>query len=232
MQSISGRAPFCSAFLLLVALSASACGTLAVPSDADKQAIRDEVLSMAARDQELEQLVIRGDASVREPGFFERKQAQQNAFGERCKELFDRFGYLGRDLVGERASDAFWLLVQHSDEDPEFQGRVAEAMRAVVLRGDAKAQHLAYLTDRVRANTGRLQVYGTQMRDAPGGAWPRPKPIEDPAEVDARRGAIGMEPLWKYVNGMIQLHFEMNAKLLRARGIDAPPLLPEGYRDW
>lgn len=194
--------------------------------------VRDELLAMCASDQKLEHLVINRDPAVKEPDFFENKDRQQDEYGQRCKELFEQFGYLGADLVGTEAADAFWLLVQHADRDTAFQERVAEAMKPVVARGDARPDNLAYLTDRVRTNTGRPQVYGTQITYERQSGRILPKPLENPTQVDARRAAVEMEPLWNYVNSMTELHFKMNEKQLRASGIEAPPLVPEGFTDW
>ncbi|MCS6883729.1 MAG: hypothetical protein NZU74_20615, partial [Chloroflexaceae bacterium] len=61
----------------------------------------------------------------------------------------------------------------------------------------ARPQDLAYLTDRVRFNTGQPQVYGTQVLIIDGRVTL--KPIEDEANVDARRAAVGLLPLAEYV---------------------------------
>jgi len=58
--------------------------------------------------------------------------------------------------------------------------------------------HLAYLTDRVRVNEGREQVFGTQMGGFEGGV-PVPRPIEDRQGLDERRAEVGLEPFDGYV---------------------------------
>jgi len=216
------------AFLPLL-LCLPACQT---PTAATFDDVRAELLAMCADDQKLERMVIDGDPAVRKPDFFENKDRQQDAFGERCKELFDAYGYLGADRVGTKAADAFWLLVQHADRDVAFQQRVVEAMKPVVARGDARPDNLAYLTDRVLANSGRPQVYGTQVTYENRTGRILPKPLEDPAGVDARRAEVGMEPLWEYINSMTEMHFQMNQQQLKQQGVDAPPLVPEGFRGW
>jgi hypothetical protein len=216
-----------SAFAAL--LAATACQTTSPPT---LDEVRAELLAMSASDQQLEQMVIQGDPAIQDPGFYERKDRQQDRYGERCKQLFEQFGYLGADRVGTEAAEAFWLLVQHADRDPGFQDRVVEAMRPVVARGDASPSNLAYLTDRVRANTGRPQVYGTQVYYDGKTGRILPKPLEAPSQVDERRAAVGLEPLWKYVNSMTELHFRMNREQLKAQGVEAPPLVPEGFAGW
>ncbi|MFK7741816.1 MAG: DUF6624 domain-containing protein [Planctomycetota bacterium] len=205
---------------------------LPVPSEREREALRVELLDMQERDQRMERIVIDGDPAREEPGFYDRKQAQQDRQGERCREIFDRWGYPGSDMVGDEASDAFWLIVQHADSDPQFQGQVAAAMKDAVARGHARGEELAYLTDRVRINTGRKQLYGTQIQFDGDTGRVLPKALEDAARVDERREEIGLEPLWEYINGSTEMHFRMNEAGLRERGIAAPPLLPAGYQSW
>jgi hypothetical protein len=66
-----------------------------------------------------------------------------------------------------------------------------------VTAGEAAPSELAYLTDRVRCGAGLPQLYGTQMREHEGRLIPQL--IEDEANVDARRAAVGLEPLAEYV---------------------------------
>lgn len=63
---------------------------------------------------------------------------------------------------------------------------------------EAEARHLAYLTDRVRMNDGREQLYDTQVSDVIEGAA-IPWPIENERDVDDRRAAMGLEPLADYL---------------------------------
>ena len=62
--------------------------------------------------------------------------------------------------------------------------------------GEADPVDFAYLTDRVRINAGRPQLYGTQLELVDGRR--RPRPIERPDTVDRRREALGMRSLRAY----------------------------------
>jgi hypothetical protein len=110
----------------------------------------------------------------------------------RIREIVAAHGWPGRTLVGDDGASAAWLLVQHADDDPEFQDRALELMRAAVEAGEADAGELAYLTDRVRVAQSRPQVYGTQFGRT------GPHPIEDPDALDERRAAVGLEPFGDY----------------------------------
>lgn len=112
---------------------------------------------------------------------------------ERLRAIIDRHGWPGKSLVGERAASAAWLLVQHADIDVPLQRRCLALMEAAPT-GEVSLQNIAYLTDRVRINEGREQVYGSQLGDNF-----KPQPIEDEANVDARRAKVGLPPLAEYV---------------------------------
>lgn len=122
----------------------------------------------------------------------------------RMKEIIAAHGWPGEKLVGKSAAKAAWLLVQHADQDPAFQERCLPLLEAAVKAHDAEGKHLAYLTDRVRLAAGKPQVYGTQF-EPKDGQWV-PKPLEDPAHVDARRKAVGLGTLAEYAAQMLQAY--------------------------
>jgi hypothetical protein len=112
------------------------------------------------------------------------------------KGVVDRRGWPGKSLVGADGAQKAWLLVQHADQDPEFQKRCLKLLAEAVKRGEASPEHLAYLTDRVRVADKEKQVYGTQFREVDGRM--EPHPIEDEADVDKRRKEVGLPPLAEY----------------------------------
>jgi len=132
-----------------------------------------------------------GPASARQDSVF-------NANLQWMRLVLARYGWPGRRLVGDEGSHGAWLLLQHSDRDTALQRTALQLLENAVGTGDASGRDLAYLTDRVRAAEGRLQVYGTQLQyDSRGCA--SPKPTEDPAQLDARRASVGLEPMAQYV---------------------------------
>lgn len=90
------------------------------------------------------------------------------------------------------------MIAQHSDHDPAFQQRALTPMRAAARAGQADRIELAYLTDRVAVNHGRLQVYGTQVTCI--GDELGPRPLIDPDNVDERRASVGLGPLQEYLD--------------------------------
>ncbi|MEV7801528.1 DUF6624 domain-containing protein [Microbispora sp. NPDC088329] len=93
---------------------------------------------------------------------------------------------------------------QHADASPEIQRDFHTALSDAVARNEAKPAHLAYLEDRMRVNSGRPQLYGTQMFDDGNGF--RPHPIENPEQLDDRRAAVGLEPFETYEAQMRRLY--------------------------
>lgn len=116
---------------------------------------------------------------------------------EWLKRVLDRIGWFDISRFGTSASQAAWLLIQHSDHDPAFQRAMIERLRAKVAAGEAQPRSLAYLVDRVAVNAGQLQTYGTQGRCAGPGDW-QPRALVDPASLDARRAAVGLEAIAAY----------------------------------
>lgn len=112
------------------------------------------------------------------------------------KNLIDTRGWPGYKLVYKDGAQAAWLLAQHADLDPDFQQQVLELLEKAVLEKDASPSHLAYLVDRVRTGRDQKQLYGTQFIKEDG-HW-LPAPIEDEANVDARRQRIGLGTLAEY----------------------------------
>lgn len=167
-------------------------GTDRVPLN---EALRLELLSRMARDQKMRQAVLMKYPPGTPHGpedlaWWSEVDAENTA---RMKEIVATYGWPGWSLVSDDGARAAWLLVQHADEDVPFQKQCLGLLESAVTAGEASAQDLAYLTDRVRLHEGRPQVYGTQS------TWVYGKPtlaeIEDPAQVNERRAAVGLEPL-------------------------------------
>jgi hypothetical protein len=123
---------------------------------------------------------------------------------ERLAAIIDRHGWPTRSLVGVDGATAAWAVAQHSDLDPEFQRRALTLMTAAAATGEADRGELAYLTDRVAANAGVPQTYGTQMGCTDGGS-PRPVDVSDPDQLDRRRADAGLPPMADYLAEMTEV---------------------------
>ncbi|GAC1632112.1 MAG: hypothetical protein NVS9B10_26240 [Nevskia sp.] len=176
----------------------AATDTAAEPAPA-KPALRTELIAMRDRDQNAR---LAASTSARANGgrpdqplivaIFDADQENLAHFHE----IVDSDGFPDAAAVGRDGVNAAFLLAQHADSDREFQAHVLELMAPLAAKGDVAAQDFAQLTDRVRIGAGQPQLYGSQFRAV--GGINHPQPIEDAANVDARRAQAGLLPLRDY----------------------------------
>ncbi len=118
------------------------------------------------------------------------------------KRLFEEYGFLGYDKVGKSSSKNFWLLVQHADKNPEFQLEVLKSMKLAADSANASLIDFAYLIDRVKVNTGQLQIFGTQMQLNDNKTSYEPKPLLDTENVNLKRKEVGLNTIEEYIKIM------------------------------
>jgi hypothetical protein len=159
-----------------------------------------ELASMVEEDQRLRQRLMDSVGADRPPP--RQVMMEMNrldvAHTDRLRQIVEAHGWPGRSLVGSKGANDAWLLAQHADKQLDFQRHVLGLLEAAVAAGEANATDLAYLTDRVRMNEGREQVYGTQVTHEPDGV--APWPLEEPDSVDQRRESVGLGPLAEYLS--------------------------------
>jgi len=157
----------------------------AISTRAADPELRQELLAMLAADQK-----DRADPEAGVGGDQERT--------ERLGRIVAEHGWPTRTLVGDDGATAAWAIAQHSDLDPALQRRMLGLMREAAAVGEADPGDLAYLTDRVAANAGQPQTYGTQMGCGPDGK-PQLAPLAQPDRVDELRRAAGLPTLAEYL---------------------------------
>jgi len=165
------------------------------------EGLRAEIREMSRVDQELLHKRWMENRDDQELASQIMEVTQKNT--ARMHQIVDAHGWPGKTLVGEDGANAAWLLVQHADEDREFQKRCLELIAAAGPE-EVSQGNLAYLVDRVRVGEGRPQVYGTQFWTDESGLF-GPRPIEDEALVDERRAGVGLGPLAEYKETMMGL---------------------------
>lgn len=99
--------------------------------------------------------------------------------------------------ANKKDSHSAWLLVQHADSDPAFQRQARSLLETSVKAGIGAPKDLAYLSDRIAANEGRSQEYGTQFSQKDRCDLTL-EPVDDRALVNRRRQAIGLQSLEDY----------------------------------
>jgi hypothetical protein len=123
------------------------------------------------------------------------------------KQILDKYGFPGYDLLGKESSGKYFLLVQHSDFDVAFQKRALSLMKKEVLKKNASGQSYSYLVDRTNLNEGKPQVYGTQVimsRET------ELKPCIDLKNLDKRRKSVGLGPVKDYLEKCNDVFYQLN----------------------
>jgi len=116
-------------------------------------------------------------------------------------DLIDKIGYPTVLKVGKEASDAGWLVIQHSISMPVFMKKCLQLLEKEVMDHKADPIHLAYLKDRIAVFEGKPQFYGTQFDWDQNGEL-SPNPLDDIAIVNNRRKSIGLNTLEEQIELM------------------------------
>ena len=116
----------------------------------------------------------------------------------RLEDVIKQHGWPGKSLVGKEASQAAFLILQHTDLTR--QRKYLPLLKKAARKGDARPADVAMLEDRILVGRGKKQIYGTQVRSGPetGGKLVL-APIEDEKHVDKRRASVGLMPLKDYL---------------------------------
>ncbi len=106
-------------------------------------------------------------------------------------------GWPKQSVDGQATVHDAWGLVQHADHDIAFQRQVLVLMEPLLATKEVSGLEYAYLHDRVAHNSGGQSRFGTQGGCNDQGKW-EPDPLEDPANLDARRASVGLGPEASY----------------------------------
>ncbi len=136
---------------------------------------------------------------------------------QKVKTILDRDGWLGPDVVGEEGNATLFFVIQHSDH--KTQEKYVPMMREAVKNGHAQASALALLEDRVALGQGKKQIYGSQIVTDPKTGKDTIAPVEDFANVNKRRAAVGLEPLEEYVKQWNIVLKKMPEKRIVPKGV-------------
>jgi hypothetical protein len=157
----------------------------------ENTALRDELIAMDAYDQAV-RAELAEDGSLFE-GYHPRMEAVHRANAARLREILAEFGWPGHSLVGEQGAMAAWRIAQHSIGEPAFMRQCRDLLDAATPQEEAPRWQFAYLDDRIRVYEGRLQRFGTQLREGLKGL--EPCPLENAKHVEEWRSEVGLPPL-------------------------------------
>lgn len=127
-------------------------------------------------------------------GYNQEMENLHNRNAEILNEIIDKIGYPTIDKVGKKASEAAWLVIQHSIGRPYFMKKSAELLKVAVNENKADPISLAYLIDRIAVFEGEPQLYGTQF-DWDANGEMNPNQFDNIAKVNQRRKVLGLNTL-------------------------------------
>lgn len=113
------------------------------------------------------------------------------------KPLVAKQGFPTVAAVGKQGVADAWLLVQHADTDLAFQTAVLTQLTPRLGAGGIEKKDYALLTDRVRVNRGKKQLYGSQI-SARNGKYVM-DPTEDVTHLAQRRESMNLLPMDDYL---------------------------------
>lgn len=158
----------------------------------DFKKIAEEIIELKDADLELrEQLIKSGELGN---GYHKKMANLHTQNAQKLNNIIDLIGYPTTDKVGEQASEAAWLIIQHSIGQPNFMKKCAKMLEKVVSEKKANPKHLAYLTDRIATYEGKPQRYGTSFDWDENGEM-SPKPYDDLIKVNQRRKSLGLNTI-------------------------------------
>ena len=108
--------------------------------------------------------------------------------------ILEEIGYPTIAKVGEEASDAAWLIIQHAISLPTFMENCARLLEEAVNEKQANPVQLAYLMDRIAVLKGEAQRNGTQFDWDEKGVL-NPQHFDNLEKVNTRRAKLGLNTL-------------------------------------
>ena len=169
-------------------------------------ALRRELEAMLETDQAQRQQMTKvgnehGQNSPEMTALWEKQKESDLHNIKRLEEIIAEVGWPKRSVFGNQASQAAFLILQHSDLS--YQKKYLPLAREAVAANEMRGSSLALLEDRILLREGKKQIYGSQVRRNDAGQW-EADALEDPAHVDERRAAVGLQPLAEYLAGFAQ----------------------------
>lgn len=121
-----------------------------------------------------------------------------NKSSQFIQKFIDKYGWIGPDKIGAEANRTIFLAIQHVD-DLIVQEKYLPVLEKAVKEKKAEPWNLAFLTDRIRMNQGKKQVYGSQVITYRSVGKSYIVPLENPEKVDELRKEVGLQPLNDYL---------------------------------
>lgn len=150
----------------------------------DEACVR-ELIKLAEKDLSVrEKLASEGKLSN---GYHPEMEQVHRQNAEKLREIIGKIGFPTISKVGDKASDAAWLIIQHSIGEPEFMKECYNMM--IENRSDINPLNIAYLYDRIQVFQSQPQKYGTQLTEER-----LPYPVESKNKLNEVRLKMNLKP--------------------------------------
>ncbi len=177
-----------------------------------------ELLKRIALDQSMDYFVHQARTSFMEnghvPHWFYPINAMKRQYGKdnyaALLEIIDLYGWPGYSVVGELAADAPLLIINHHPDD-SVRVEFLPILKKACSEGEGSCLEYAKIQDRILVNNQQPQLYGMQFRYNADREL-EPFEIFEPEKVNARRKAIGLEPLEHYLKRKINYIWSIEQK--------------------
>jgi hypothetical protein len=132
--------------------------------------------------------------------------AQDKLHIERLKAIIAAHGWPKISETSERTSAAAVTVVNHAGSDLAFQRQVLALIEPLIAKREARAEDYARLYDRLATVDKRPQRYGTQGTTCKDGQYAIPTDLEAPEGLEARRAAVGLQPMAEYLAALDKMY--------------------------
>lgn len=165
--------------------------------------LRDSLMAIYGVDSKLvkeQQLIIDKNHSVNE---------------NRVKDILEKHDWPTKDMIGERGNWTICNVIQHSDN--EFRIHYLPMMRQAVKDKKLEPRFLVRAEDRIATERGDLQIYGGQMKYYPETKSFNLWPVYDPANIDKRRAAIGLDSIAIFLKNRFNFEWNLEEQIKRTK---------------
>lgn len=145
-----------------------------------------ELLAMEERDLLIREKLSRDQKPYQ--GYHPEMEIVHKENARRLREIIQLIGFPTISKVGEKASNAAWLIIQHAISEPAFMKNSYELM--LQNADDIPLKNLAFLYDRIQFFEGSPQKYGTQL-NSDGTIYP----VEDKTKINGFRKENHLPPI-------------------------------------
>jgi hypothetical protein len=162
-----------------------------------------ELLAMRDRDQAVRNACPTGNTDEQIKCYVKISEEVDKPHTQRLNEIVRTYGVPDSKLVGKEGVEAYYLLLQHSN-DPKLKQKSLKGMEKAFKAKELSPGDYANFTDRLLVNLGKLQVYGANF-DLKDGKMVM-SPTKDVKNLDKRRKSIGLPPIAEYMKMLEEVY--------------------------